>query len=541
MGRTALAVLFLFAALSLCACSSRVSTDDIRSDLAADHLAALTEKFEEAHIEHHELVTALNWARALQLQGRWQESITAYNYGIEILEEYENRAIINMRGILQTTGSILLTRGSEEYFGTGYERSLLHTMNAMNYMMLGDFEGAAVEMRRMEIRQEMWLAEEAQRLQQFLEENKGNYDGDLSSLPSGYSMASVLNSPEVRAVAAGYQDPFSYALSAITCRLAEDYQYAGVSLRRAALLNENARELFTRAWNLDDKGKARNEEWHPRIPQLPPANHALAAGSSGTAQGDSTATATASPARTTQTTANTRGKAQKDGQEVVIIVMSGLAPAMHMEQVRIPAPYIGYLMIDLPSYVSAVRPSLPGIEFSGLAATTGTGKSAGRAASATSAASAASATSGGTAHSESPRPYQLLNTELLAYRVLRDEVRYEIGSAISRALVRAAVSGGAYAIAKSHEDTEAFAPLIGLVANVIMDVFATTTSQSVRNWEMLPAAGYLCMGSVERGGSVRIALGHRESEVTLPPEARGVVIFVSQTTNATMRVDYVTY
>jgi hypothetical protein len=481
-------VLTLACFLLLAACSARVSTEDIRSSLNAGNYEELQEKMQTAHEGHQEFVTALNLARVYQLQGRWRESIAAYDSGLRILEEYEQRAIINLREALGTVGSILIARGSKDYFGTGYERTLLHTFNALNYLMLDDFTGAMVEMRKMEQRQELWLAEEERRLQEHLadlrERNSANYDS-LDGLPSNYTMTALLNDPRTLAVTRSYQDAFSYSLSAIICRLAGDQDYAAVSLRRAALLDQNVRILFSSAWG---KGKTTAGQWEPAVPKVPSAQASLVR----------VLNALRSPQ-------NTKGQ---NNQEISVVIFCGLAPALHMEKVRIPAPYIGYLLIDLPAYFPPLQYGTPTVESS-------TGQAL--------------------------PLYALLHTELLAYRTLKDELRYEIGSAIARAVSRAAIAGALYAAAASNKSTQDFAPLLGALATGIMDLFSSGASQNVRNWELLPAAAYLSQSQIRRGEGVRIQIERETVEIDLPPEANGVIIMVSHAAKAKMRVDYVAY
>lgn len=469
--------------LFLPGCSSRVSTADIRADLSRGDYANLQGLMQEAHDKHQELVTALNLGRVLQLQGRWQDSISAFDAGLAILEEYESRALVNMREIFSEAGSILLARGSKGYYGTGYERSLLHTFNAMNYLMLGNFSGAAVEMRKMEERQEAWLAEESYRLQQYIDELDSvdiKPEEDLTGLPGQYSLSAVLNSPEVRSLASTYQDAFSYSLSAVVCRLAGDPDYARVSMRRAALLDDGAYAMFSQNWKRGSataRKPADLSNWQPYLPPLPKSGPGSAPGS-------------------------------RDWQEVTVVFFEGLAPALQMEHVRIPAPYIGYVLVDLPSYAPPLRGPRPRVE-----------SSAGR----------------------EIALYPLLHTELLAYRTLRDEVRYEIGSAVSRAITRAAISGGVYAAAASNEDTEAYAPLLSFLTTVVMDLVASGSSESVRNWETLPVSGFLGLEKIRRGEKILIKTGVDEAEIEVPAEAGGVFIMVSHITTSRMRVDYVIY
>ncbi|MDR2825699.1 MAG: hypothetical protein LBV76_02760 [Deltaproteobacteria bacterium] len=496
-------VLPLLCLLFLAGCSSRVSTQDIRSGLNSGHQDELIGKLQAAHESHNEFVTALNLARVYQLQGSWRESITAYAEALYILEEYEQRAVINMRGILGEAGSILVSRGSKGYFGTGYERTLLHTFNALNYLMLHDFSGAMVEMRKMELRQELWLAEEEQRLQEHLEKlrtTKSENSDDLGRLPASYSMTALLNDPRTKAIARAYQDAFSYALSAVVGRLAGDTEYAKISLRRAALLDQNAYALFSAAWG---KGKMIAGQWEPEIPALSSDQASTGQASSGQALAGG-----ALMRMLNSYGFDTGYSLSKSRQEVSIIVLCGLAPALRMEQIRIPAPYVGYLMLELPAYIPPRQSGTPLAESS----------------------------------TRQPIAMQaLLHTDFLAYRTLRDELRYEIGYAVTRAITRAAIAGTAYALASSNDKTQGAAPLIGYMATGIMDLLATGTSQNVRNWELLPATGYLAQGYVQSGESVRIQIEQSSVKIDLPQQAKGVIILVSYATKDNMRVDYVAY
>src|SRR3989339_1451979 len=106
----------------------------------------------------------LNLARLQQANGDFRASIASFEKAYEILDEYENRAKISIRNVGSFLGSSFLSKGAESYYAKGYERSLMHTINALNYAMLGDFEGASVEMRRMQMRQEFWLIESAEKI-----------------------------------------------------------------------------------------------------------------------------------------------------------------------------------------------------------------------------------------------------------------------------------------------------------------------------------------------------------------------------------------
>lgn len=465
-------------------CSSRVGTDAIRSGLSSGNIATLEEKLEETHEAYGEFVTACNLARIHQIAGRWQDSIKAFDDALVILEDYENRAVINVRGVASGIGTALFSRGADEYYGTGYERSLLHTFNSLNYLMLGDFSGAAVEMRRMDKRQEIWLEESQAKIDKYLETEKRLESPE--DLPIGYSMRDILGDAEVRGMVSNYQDAFSYMLAALIYRLDDDMQSAQISFGRAAALDDGIAALVGSVW--PEKGTARAKNGGSPSPEMPRL-----------------------PRTPEMPTPAVNGKIEPQTQEVAVIAFSGIAPALRVESVRAWLPPIGYILIDLPAYSSPVSGVAPEVS--------------------------ASRDDWG----ETLRLYPFLRTDKLAYRTLWDEVRMEATFAFTRALTRAGVSAATYAAARSSRETREYAALLATLATVLMDAFSSATSESVRNWETLPNTGYLGMAVVPRGSTVTVCAGGAKTSIDLPLDARGVIIMATGFSNTTGKVNYVTY
>jgi hypothetical protein len=433
--------------LWLAGCASRVSTDAVRADVSSGNIGQLREKMQKSHESNiGDFVAALNLARAWQLEGEWEKSIAAYGRALVILEEYEARAVVSVRNVAGDTGSFLLSRGASGYFGTGYERSLLHTFNALNYAMLGDFNGAAVEMRKMEQRQEAWLQESSKHIEKSLEGNE--------RILASYSLRDALELPEVRNMANSYQDPFSYALSGFFNRLTDNREFAEVSVQRATALSPENASLFEAALRGKKKGKAN------------------------------------------------KGNAE---QEVIVVAVSGLAPALRVEQKRVAFPQVGYIMFDLPSYAPPLRDDPRYAVKAGDAPLSLTA---------------------------------LLNVERLAYRLLRDELGREIAFSITRALARTGAAMGVRAALASNKDTSSYADAGGLVANLLLDAMSTALAASTRNWEMLPHSGALGIAGVPAGSTVRVAMDGMSREISLPENAQGALIFISQLPRGKGRIDY---
>lgn len=241
----------------------------------------------------------LNLARLQQINGDYNQSIQSFEKAYEILDEYENRATFSVRNIGSFLGSSFLSKGSESYRGKGYERSLMHTLNALNYAMLGNFEGSAVEMRRMELRQEFWLQESEEKIRDAAEDKRRakRQGNDVDTIPSGYSMGPLLQDPDVRSMANNYQDPFSYTLSSIIMDIshlsAASGESSAISLKRALALNPEVSKAFF------------------------PSKNSLSS----------------------------------SGMEVTVIILSGIAPSLRVEKIRFPIFHAAeYTSLDLPSY-----------------------------------------------------------------------------------------------------------------------------------------------------------------------------------------------
>ncbi|OHD79876.1 MAG: hypothetical protein A3D90_03845 [Sulfuricurvum sp. RIFCSPHIGHO2_02_FULL_43_9] len=292
--------------LSFSAFAASLTSNQLRTGLSAYSFPMTIATLSNDTSNDEEMWYWLNLARLQQSNGDFKASIQSYEKAYAILDEYENRATISVRNIGSFLGSSFLSKGSEHYHAKGYERSLMHTLNALNYTMLGNFEGAAVEMRRMEQRQEFWLIESEEKIKDAADEKRRaeRQGNNVTSIPSGYSMGSLLEDPDVRSMANNYQDPFSYTLSSIILDISGLSAAAGdasaISLKRALALNPDVSKVFVKS-------------------STPPL-------------------------------------IKSSGMEITLIVLSGEAPAMKIERVRFPIFHAAeYTSLDLPSYTLPIN------------------------------------------------------------------------------------------------------------------------------------------------------------------------------------------
>jgi hypothetical protein len=80
--------------------------------------------------------------------GDFETSIGEFEGAVEALRELEDRPTVSGRSVLEEAESWVGNDLSLPYDGEGFERVLLHTFLALDYLFLGRFEDAGVELKR---------------------------------------------------------------------------------------------------------------------------------------------------------------------------------------------------------------------------------------------------------------------------------------------------------------------------------------------------------------------------------------------------------
>jgi hypothetical protein len=113
-----------------------------------------------------------------------------------VAHDYEGQAVVSAGATGRTAGAILVNDSVMKYEGFGYDKVMSRTINAINYLLLGDMEGARVEVRK---------AEEYQRLERERHQKEVQLAG--ARQPRGAESATMGNP----AVQAAYGRMFDYA------------------------------------------------------------------------------------------------------------------------------------------------------------------------------------------------------------------------------------------------------------------------------------------------------------------------------------------
>lgn len=181
----------------------------------------------------NEVLVRLERAVILQAMGRFEESAREFELGVERIREYERRAVISAGRTASQAGSLLVNEQILTYEGEDFEKILIHAVNAVNYLMTGDLDGARVEIRNAYARQNELRDRHARELQEALGER------GAAGWRESFQKADRKGYGELEAKAAGvysvYQNAFAYAVSALVYELGGEYDEAYIDLKKAIL------------------------------------------------------------------------------------------------------------------------------------------------------------------------------------------------------------------------------------------------------------------------------------------------------------------
>lgn len=161
-----------------------------------------------------DLCAKLDRATILGNVGRVRESNDEFDRALAQMRRYEGRAVVSATEVGLGATSMVVNDKTLEYQGEGYEKVLVHTFKARNYLLLGDVEGALVEMKNADMRQD----EERRRHQDEIDRTRresaapGPLGGEIDRQFRPYEGV-------LRRVAGPYENPFAAYLSGVVYEL----------------------------------------------------------------------------------------------------------------------------------------------------------------------------------------------------------------------------------------------------------------------------------------------------------------------------------
>lgn len=228
--KAALSAAFLFAVAITSGCASyQVKVRDAREALHNEDPAKAAQLLEPlAHKSgDDQLAYLLDYATALQQAQNYKESAAAYQEAAKIAD------IQDYHSISKNVASLLLSEEMVQYKGDDYEKVLIHAMNAVNYLELGNLDEALVETRQLNTM-----------LYKFKYEAKKNYE----------------------------QNPFAFYLSALIWEANHDYDDAYLAYKSAFEVAPNylpLREDLVRS-SIRAQRPEETAKWRSMFPEVKP-------------------------------------------------------------------------------------------------------------------------------------------------------------------------------------------------------------------------------------------------------------------------------
>ncbi len=273
--------------------------------------------------ERDRLCFLLELGTVYHAMGDYESSNAHFLRAVEVMEEFDERAVISVRDSAAFAASLLVNDKARPYRGSPFERVLLHTYLAMNFLLQRDLENARVEIlqayeQQRKARQEH--SERIERTKQEAEMNKWDSDVIIARVHGAYEDQRDL----LEKAGNVYQNAFTYYLSSLVYELGGEISDAYIDAKTVHSLNPNflpaRRDLlrFSKRLGLRADYEKWREQFGDELEDAVPAGHG----------------------------------------EVVLIHQRGLAPVKEQIKLSLPIPLKDHwtvVTIALPKYRS--RPS----------------------------------------------------------------------------------------------------------------------------------------------------------------------------------------
>jgi hypothetical protein len=158
-----------------------------------------------------QLLNLYELASFYHLGGDPLRSMQLFNTADAVARGYEGRALVSAQAVGRGAGAVLLNDSVTQYEGFCYEKIMSRTLNAMNFLLLGDLEGARVEVRKAEEYQRLERERRQGEVQRAAGPEPGAESASLDNPAVAGPYARMLS--QVRNVRNSFENAFTYYLS----------------------------------------------------------------------------------------------------------------------------------------------------------------------------------------------------------------------------------------------------------------------------------------------------------------------------------------
>lgn len=170
--------------------------------------------------------------RVSQLAGDYRSSQAQYAAAIAAVTAYDNKALYTATGGVAQTSAVLINDNAIPYNSSPYELTMLHTYQALNYAILGDLEGALVEVRQADAEQKKQINSHQAELVK-ANEAKAKLD-DVFKNEHFRAMQGAADK-----LSSSFQNAYTYYLSGVLYEAAKLNNDARIDYKKALALSPN--------------------------------------------------------------------------------------------------------------------------------------------------------------------------------------------------------------------------------------------------------------------------------------------------------------
>ena len=192
--------------------------------------ALVTFPEESAHGKD-EVLIRLERGMILQDLGEFEQSSAEFEKAAGKIKDIDDGAVISASKTASQAGTLLINEQIMPYEGEDFEIILLHALNAMNYLMKGDLEGARVEVRKSYERQTQ-LSEKHEKELQEAQKDTHWADGENSFAKADRQGYEGLKE-KAGSVNGVYHNAFASYISALVYELGGESDDAYIDIKKA--------------------------------------------------------------------------------------------------------------------------------------------------------------------------------------------------------------------------------------------------------------------------------------------------------------------
>ena len=170
--------------------------------------------------------------------GDYAKSNEQFLQAVETRREFDERAVVSLRDSAAFLAALIVNDKARPYRGSSFERVLVHTYLALNFLLQHDRENARVEILQAYAQQKQAREEHEKRIRKTMDE-AGKKKWDTSGITAKVHAAYADQRGLLKKAGNVYQNAFTYYLSAIVYEMGDDDSNAYIDAKTVHALNPN--------------------------------------------------------------------------------------------------------------------------------------------------------------------------------------------------------------------------------------------------------------------------------------------------------------